>query len=163
MKPITGYTDSFFAVWYDLLHSLGKVVTPYRQEEIKMWRVWSLVEEDCGHCHFCADKPKFGGPRRKKQCPKRKWVNNNFPFTEIIMLRLTTFMWFCEGSLLSVSTTKSGKTYKWISQISSSSRRILPDIPVPVLQQIESTNIWPKDLVHWLIVIDYCFVALSYS
>ena len=97
-----------FAVWYDLLHSLGIVVTPYRQEEIKMWRVWRL----------------FGGGRlwslsllcwqakiwwtwqeEAMLCKEKVWVNNNFPF---IMLTLTTFMWFCVGSLL--STTKSGKT-----------------------------------------------------
>ena len=27
-------------------------------------------KEDCGVCVFCKDKPKFGGPNRKKQCCK---------------------------------------------------------------------------------------------
>ena len=30
---------------------------------------------DCGTCQFCTDKPKFGGPGRKKRCcEKRKCV-----------------------------------------------------------------------------------------
>ena len=51
--------------WERLLLLIGK-----KRSRCGEW--WSLVEEDCGHCHFCADKPKFGGPRRKKRCPKRK-------------------------------------------------------------------------------------------
>ena len=27
---------------------------------------------DCGTCVFCKDKPKFGGPGRRKQCCERK-------------------------------------------------------------------------------------------
>ena len=27
---------------------------------------------DCGQCTFCLDKPKFGGPGRKKQCCKKR-------------------------------------------------------------------------------------------
>merc|ERR1712079_676303 len=32
--------------------------------------------EDCGTCNNCLDKPKFGGPNKKKQtCVNRKCVN----------------------------------------------------------------------------------------
>ena len=34
------------------------------------------LAEDCGHCVYCLDKPKFGGPNKKKcACVKRKCVN----------------------------------------------------------------------------------------
>ena len=54
---------------------MGLVVTPYIGKKRSRCGECEgcLVEEDCGHCHFCADKPKFGGPDRKKQCyAKRK-------------------------------------------------------------------------------------------
>ena len=34
-----------------------------------------LVEEDCGDCPFCADKPKFGGPGRKNNVVQRGSVS----------------------------------------------------------------------------------------
>ena len=34
------------------------------------------TRNDCGECRFCKDKPKFGGPGKKKQCcEKRRRVN----------------------------------------------------------------------------------------
>ena len=34
------------------------------------------MSADCGQCTFCVDKPKYGGPGRKKQCcVKRKCAN----------------------------------------------------------------------------------------
>lgn len=36
------------------------------------------LAQDCGNCNNCKDKPKFGGPGRKKQCCiKRKCYGTN--------------------------------------------------------------------------------------
>lgn len=36
----------------------------------------SCKKEDCGKCQYCRDKPKFGGPGKKKQrCEKRTCAN----------------------------------------------------------------------------------------
>ena len=32
---------------------------------------------DCGQCKYCIDKPKFGGPGKKKQCCERKCCLNS--------------------------------------------------------------------------------------
>ena len=36
------------------------------------------TSNDCGECQYCKDKPKFGGPGKKKQfCKKQKCLNVN--------------------------------------------------------------------------------------
>ena len=33
---------------------------------------------DCGQCKYCIDKPKFGGPGKKRQrCEKRSCLNSD--------------------------------------------------------------------------------------
>ena len=105
VKPIAGYTTLQFDMTY-CTH-----VTPYRQEEIKMRRVWRLFGGGrlWSLSLLCWQaKIRWTWQEEAMLCEEKVWVNNNFPFTEIVMLTLTTFMWLCVGSLL--STTKSGKT-----------------------------------------------------
>ena len=61
---------------------MGLVVTPYIGKKRSRCGECEgcLVEEDCGHCHFCADKPKFGGPGRKKQCCARRKCESTIIF-----------------------------------------------------------------------------------
>ena len=60
----------------------------------------------CGQCPYCADKPKFGGPGRKKQrCAKRKCEST---ITHALRSSCSHSHHSCVGSLL--STTKSGVT-----------------------------------------------------
>ena len=38
---------------------------------------------DCGTCQFCRDKPKFGGPGRKKKCCEKRKCENLLTIDEV--------------------------------------------------------------------------------
>ena len=40
---------------------------------------------DCGTCQFCRDKPKFGGPGRKKKCCEKRKCENLLTIDEVRM------------------------------------------------------------------------------
>lgn len=41
------------------------------------------MSSDCGTCQFCRDKPKFGGPGRKKKCCEKRKCENLMTIDEV--------------------------------------------------------------------------------
>ena len=58
----------------------GKKMMRTKQRKTKCGQCSKCLNEDCGTCVYCLDKPKFGGPLRLKQkCVERRCNNmSNF-------------------------------------------------------------------------------------
>merc|ERR1712223_1489369 len=57
--------------------SPGKSTKTLRQKHFCGNCLGCAREEDCGDCHFCLDKPKFGGPGIKKQKCELRWCEQH--------------------------------------------------------------------------------------
>ena len=57
--------------------SSGKSTKALRQKHFCGNCLGCAREEDCGECHFCLDKPKFGGPGIKKQKCELRWCEQH--------------------------------------------------------------------------------------
>ena len=57
--------------------SSGKSTKTLRQKHFCGNCLGCAREEDCGDCHFCLDKPKFGGPGIKKQKCELRWCEQH--------------------------------------------------------------------------------------
>jgi hypothetical protein len=63
------YFDRFLCLSNGVPYSIGP-------KKKKCGTCSACKSSDCGTCQFCRDKPKFGGPGRKKKCcVKRKCGN----------------------------------------------------------------------------------------
>lgn len=54
----------------------SKNYTPGKLRGTRCGRCPGCQKEDCGKCVFCKDKPKFGGPGKKKQRCKERICSN---------------------------------------------------------------------------------------
>ena len=81
--------------------------------------------DDCGTCLYCQDKPKFGGPGKKKQCcEKRKCLEmqNNKVMKLLCKIQLASLIYFHQVILPSPETSSS----------TLSSRSALPPAATPL-------------------------------
>ena len=82
-------------------------MAPSRKKRSRCGRCVGCLNPDCGVCAHCLDKPKFGGPgKRKSKCKERKCINMNY--AQMVPASLTR-------PCKTVVTTKSKKQTKAVS------------------------------------------------
>ncbi len=82
----------------------SKNYTPGKMRGTRCGRCDGCQKEDCGKCVFCKDKPKFGGPGKKKQrCKLRICTNFQHRTGDKVSKLLVSYMY---SALLYVVTMK---------------------------------------------------------
>ncbi len=128
-------------------------------------------QEDCGTCINCKDKPKFGGPGRKKQCcVKRKCKREPSQYFDIFIPLIHIHAGLQLAKRAKTDATQesvplaSTSTCTTLTKMSARTFAVgllhgtiqappgvnIPAIPLPVLQAMAQTDTWPPNFSDFL-------------